>query len=350
MAKYRLRFFFEWMTSECLWTGNDAASEHFTSYPIDYNELPLSDDTKARAKELADWHQGALNWASPGDPGAWRQEECDRFNRASIDLLESIREELGAEFDVVDEYDNHFEDPDLDRYLSDPAGFRRPPVTRNPWWKRLLSTWREMKKATQIVGTLERIRNRESVPKEDVIAALESCGYSSNGDSAAALYVDWVAPILHYHPEWIAEMLQFVLKPLYMIGVQDAELLEWWVKHYLARRSQIDILGEDGRHFLDQELFAHTDELEDAFRRVEAWHVRWFNDPDPMIVTTPAKIYSHLLRRRPDLIGTISESTFTRGLEALRAQDMFAGDPDTYRSWEEVVAAVASAARDVGDK
>jgi hypothetical protein len=123
-AAYRIRFFFDWGSGTCLWSANDAARQAF-DYPIDPGKLPLSAETIDRIGRMCAWYDKALNWDYPPDPGPWRQDECDRFNGQSALLLESIRRELGADFDVIDESYELREDPDLDEYLKDPKAFRR---------------------------------------------------------------------------------------------------------------------------------------------------------------------------------------------------------------------------------
>ena len=120
---YIIRYWFEWKAG-CLWSANDAARERF-GYLIPPEELPLSELTVKRANELVDWHDQALNWEYPPDPGPWRQEECESFNQAAKELLITIRQELGEHFEVIDELVEEKEDPDLDAYLRDPEGFRR---------------------------------------------------------------------------------------------------------------------------------------------------------------------------------------------------------------------------------
>jgi hypothetical protein len=71
-----------------------------------------------------DWHDQALNWEYPPDPGPWRQDECERFNQAAKDLLITVRQELGDHFEVIDELVEETEDPDLDAYLRDPKAFK----------------------------------------------------------------------------------------------------------------------------------------------------------------------------------------------------------------------------------
>lgn len=119
-AEYVIRFFFEWRGS-CFWGANDAARERFDYY-IEPEELPLSVRTIKRANELMEWHDQDLNWEDPPDPGPWRQEECDRFNQAAREFLITLRQELGERFEVLDEFREEKEDPDLDAYLRDPQG------------------------------------------------------------------------------------------------------------------------------------------------------------------------------------------------------------------------------------
>jgi hypothetical protein len=126
-GKYALRFFFEW-GGGCLWAANDDANTDFGYGPLDTadTKLPLSAETVRRCEELSAWHDTSLNQAYPPDPGPWRQPECDRFNEAARHLLATIRAELGDRFEVINQQPEAVEDPDLDVYLADPTGFRRP--------------------------------------------------------------------------------------------------------------------------------------------------------------------------------------------------------------------------------
>jgi hypothetical protein len=126
-VKYVLRFFFEW-GGGCLWPGNDAAYRDLELGPYDLLDpcpLPLTGSTLAQCRRLGEWHDTALNWGSPLDPGPWRQPECEQFCDAVRALLTDIRRELGNEFEVLDRQGEIGEDPDLDAYLADPEGFRR---------------------------------------------------------------------------------------------------------------------------------------------------------------------------------------------------------------------------------
>jgi hypothetical protein len=125
--KYRIHFLIEW-GGGCLWPGNEAAGKDFGLGPYDLLEpcpLPLSEEVCRYCKELAAWHDAALNWDYPPDPGPWRQQECDRFNAAGSELLTAIRKELGAAFEVIEAEWKVTEDRDLDAYQADPRAFRR---------------------------------------------------------------------------------------------------------------------------------------------------------------------------------------------------------------------------------
>jgi len=115
--KYRISFWFEW-GGECFWAADEKTQEKY-DIPIDPEKLPLSPETVARARELGAWHDTSLNWASPLDPGPWRQEECDRFNAAVKELFEVVSAELGDEFDVTNDHHEINEHPDFDEYWRD---------------------------------------------------------------------------------------------------------------------------------------------------------------------------------------------------------------------------------------
>ncbi|OAI47982.1 hypothetical protein AYO44_08275 [Planctomycetaceae bacterium SCGC AG-212-F19] len=97
--KYVIQLMFEW-GGGCLWCGNDEARKAFDVGPIE-DRLPLSDSLRRRLVEMTTWHDGSLNWEYPPDAGLWTAEEYDRFQKAASEILALIREELGADFEVV---------------------------------------------------------------------------------------------------------------------------------------------------------------------------------------------------------------------------------------------------------
>ncbi len=123
-TKYSLRYFFEWC-GPCLWANNDAARHRFGIGGVNLDDLLVSGATKRLAEEMTAWHDRSLNQDYPPDPSTWRQDECVRFNNASQQLLQTIRDELGDDFHVIDEQPLLSEDPNLDQYLNDPQGYRK---------------------------------------------------------------------------------------------------------------------------------------------------------------------------------------------------------------------------------
>ncbi len=112
-----MRFFFDPGSGVCFWTANDRARTRFNNYPVRAEELPLLGATIQRIDELVGWYDRSLNCDYPPDPGPWRQADWDRFNAAVRDLLATVRQQLGADFEIINEYREHSEDPDLDYYL-----------------------------------------------------------------------------------------------------------------------------------------------------------------------------------------------------------------------------------------
>lgn len=100
-AKFQLRYFFDWKCDP-LWSANDAAREAF-GYAVEPAELPLSDQTVTRIRKICAWHDTALNWDSPAEPGPWDAAEHDRFDEAARQLLTELRLELGPSFEILDE-------------------------------------------------------------------------------------------------------------------------------------------------------------------------------------------------------------------------------------------------------
>lgn len=66
-----------------------------------------------------------MSWACPLDPEPWREPQCREFNQAARQVLENLRAGLSPAWEVRDEHHELHQDPDLGRYLADPAAFDR---------------------------------------------------------------------------------------------------------------------------------------------------------------------------------------------------------------------------------
>lgn len=126
-----LRFFFEYGAGGCLWAGAHETTERLGYGPVDaanYNKdgeisveprLWLSDEAIKLRDKLDFEHSGYLNPKYPPDPSLWTQALCDRFNGDVETLIALIRKELSNDYEILDQQDRYFEDPDLALYLAE---------------------------------------------------------------------------------------------------------------------------------------------------------------------------------------------------------------------------------------
>ncbi len=102
MAKYRLRYFFDPGGGICLWAANEPAKERF-GYGIDASKLHLPENMWRRVLHLCCWYDTSIDWNYPPDPSPWDATEWKRFNDDAQKLLTMLQEQLGPEFEIVDE-------------------------------------------------------------------------------------------------------------------------------------------------------------------------------------------------------------------------------------------------------
>ncbi|WKU49069.1 hypothetical protein Q3V23_36170 [Streptomyces sp. VNUA116] len=118
------RFFFDAGSGGVLWAVTPEDKESW-GYPVELDRLPISHDLQDSLNRLIDCYDTSLNWDYPPNPGPWREAECHHFNEAVCQALGRLRAELSPAWQIHDEFIALHEDPDLDRYLADPAGFVR---------------------------------------------------------------------------------------------------------------------------------------------------------------------------------------------------------------------------------
>jgi hypothetical protein len=99
---FRLRYFFEYGSSACLWAANDAARTQF-GYECHSAQLPLPDTLRDRIVALTAQFQSSLDWNDPGGASPWTRGEASAFREACDELLTDLRNALGAQFEVIDE-------------------------------------------------------------------------------------------------------------------------------------------------------------------------------------------------------------------------------------------------------
>ncbi|ONK15503.1 hypothetical protein [Streptomyces sp. MP131-18] len=118
------KYFFDPGSGTVLWAVGREAREVW-DYAVDHNRLPVSQELRDELSRLVNWFDTSLNWDYPPDPGPWREAECRRFNEAALRAIDRLRTELGQGWQILNEFSELHEDPDLDRYEADPANFDR---------------------------------------------------------------------------------------------------------------------------------------------------------------------------------------------------------------------------------
>lgn len=99
--KYVIKFFFEWGTDCCLWSGNEAAAQRYGIGAGAYEHISISDELKLTLMQLADEYQTALNWEYPPDPSPWSQTQKEDFMKRAEAAFERLTKELGDEHEII---------------------------------------------------------------------------------------------------------------------------------------------------------------------------------------------------------------------------------------------------------
>lgn len=121
-----IRFFFDAGSGTALWAASAEGWERW-GCAIDLRQLPISQALRDDLTSLIAQYDTSLNWDYPLDPGPWREPQCQRFNHVVQQVTVRLRAELGPTWQIHDAFNKLHEDPDLDRYLVDRAGFTRSP-------------------------------------------------------------------------------------------------------------------------------------------------------------------------------------------------------------------------------
>ena len=100
MAKYKLKFLFDWGSGVCLWSANQETEEMFGDYPVDSSKLHISSELMKSIDHLIDIHEDALDWDDPGGELLWTDEKIEQFLSEAKLIYERLCNELGSEYDV----------------------------------------------------------------------------------------------------------------------------------------------------------------------------------------------------------------------------------------------------------
>ncbi|MDO5706981.1 MAG: hypothetical protein Q4G49_18170 [Paracoccus sp. (in: a-proteobacteria)] len=115
MIKGVLRFFFDYGAG-CLWAGDAKTRDLLDVGPVD-RKLPLSVPVREQTDRILSAHACYLNPLYPPDPSLWSQSLCDRFNADVDSLILNLRQEIGEDYDILDQQERYAEDVRLTAYL-----------------------------------------------------------------------------------------------------------------------------------------------------------------------------------------------------------------------------------------
>ena len=100
-VKYKLKYMFDLGSGVCLWATNESALKRFGDYPIETELLPVSDDLKERLYQVIACYDESIDWNDPGAGSTWSLQEEESFVKMANSVYESLCDELGPDFDVL---------------------------------------------------------------------------------------------------------------------------------------------------------------------------------------------------------------------------------------------------------
>ena len=117
-----------------------------------------------------------------------------------------------------------------------------------------------------------RLLSGEAISDAEVLRA--ALGFEAavrtNCDAAAEALFAAVAPLCAVRPHLAPQLLRLPVRPLYYLGLDDAEHCVQWLTAYLQRAEHYVPLHETGRRWLSDVLLARPDLLHDALNAVRA--------------------------------------------------------------------------------
>ncbi len=107
LAKYRLKYMFDWRSGVCLWADNEAAKEKFNGYPVETCDLPISDELKATLEDLIYLYDEAFDFEKSNGDLLWDKNQIEEFLCTAREAYERLCEELGPGYEVELEFDEY---------------------------------------------------------------------------------------------------------------------------------------------------------------------------------------------------------------------------------------------------
>ena len=99
MAKYEMKFMFDWGSGSCVWTTNEEAEKKY-GYPVQTKNLPISNELKTKLEMLIEKHDEALDWDCPQNDLLWSDEQISLFENEAIEAYYKLCDELGHDYKI----------------------------------------------------------------------------------------------------------------------------------------------------------------------------------------------------------------------------------------------------------
>lgn len=101
--KYIIRFSPDYGATS-LWPVNEEAKKCF-SMPIKYEELLISDSLKMGLEKFDNCVMNTIDWNNPGNQSLISGEEVQMIYENGLKLIQLLREELGHEYEIIEDFD-----------------------------------------------------------------------------------------------------------------------------------------------------------------------------------------------------------------------------------------------------
>ncbi|MBP5457730.1 MAG: hypothetical protein J6Y37_14655 [Paludibacteraceae bacterium] len=105
---YKLKFMFDWGSGICVWSDNEAAKRKFNDYPIETDNLPISNKLKKTLDDLINLYDTCLNREEPNGDLMWDKNQIEDFLKMARGAYVNLCEELGSMYDIeliLDDFD-----------------------------------------------------------------------------------------------------------------------------------------------------------------------------------------------------------------------------------------------------
>lgn len=99
MAKYEMKYMFDFVSGVCVWSANVAARERY-GYPVKAEALPISNELVHTLRDLIARYDNALNWADPAIGFLWSDGERKLWHDEVRAAYKTLCSELGPDYAV----------------------------------------------------------------------------------------------------------------------------------------------------------------------------------------------------------------------------------------------------------